>query len=896
MAVTLDVNGHTHRIDVQPDTPLLYVLRNDLGLKGAKFACGLGQCGACNVIIDGKAVPSCHIPVGSVEGSKITTIEGLGTAENLHPLQQAFVDEQAVQCGYCVPGMIMTAKAFLDENPQPTDDEIKTKMRNNLCRCGIYDRALRAIRRAAGRAVDPAEGRDRIDSVPDPSADTGVATETDAQAGSLRQTPDLDAWMRINKEGTVTIFTGKVELGQDIRTSFAMIAAEELGVSLDRIRMVMEDTAQTPNEGFTGSSLSLETSGNAIRNATAEARHVLLSLVSEKMETPIENLTVSDGTITDSVSGHSVTYWDLFGGKTFDRKVEGGFDLRPPETYSIVGHSVKRLDILEKVTGRARFVQDLDFPKMVHGRAIRPPSIGATLVEADVDTVSRMPGIIKVVRDGSYLAVIAEREEQAVRAAKALGDAATWEADIDLPTDETLYDHMLSQPDQAFLVVNGTPVDDPIPPVSAPPDAAHTLTATYSRPYHMHASMGPSAAVAQLVAGKLTVWSHAQGVYGLRRELSRVLGIATEDIHTIHVDAPGSFGHNGANDAALDAALLAQRLPERPVSVKWSRRDEHKFEPYGPPSVIKLQASLSSDSDITDWNHDVWGYSHVGFSGPQKDHSPLLGAWSLAQPFKRFSAFPIKAFMGGIHRNANPIYTFPQQRIVKHFLPDSPLRASSLRGLGSYANIFAIESFMDELADAAGIDAAEFRLKHLNDARARAVLEAVLEKGGWQAGREPDRRNDRGWGVALSQYKNLQCYSATFVALSVDRTSGKVSLERAVLATDVGQVVNPESARSQLEGTFTQSASWTLKEQVTFQRNGITSVDWRSYPILRFPETPKIETILINRPGRPYRGLGEGAMGPVSAAIANAIFRAVGIRLRRIPFTPQRVKAALDDM
>lgn len=894
MAITLNVNDQIHEIDVDPKIPLLYVLRNDLGLKGAKFACGSGQCGACNIIIDGKAVPSCHIPAGSAQGGKITTIEGIGTPENLHPLQKAFVYEQAVQCGFCVPGMIMTAKAFLDQNPQPSDEDIKTKLGNNLCRCGIYDRTLRAIKRAAGLAVDSPVDGDMIDKEPDSSA-APRSSAIDVQAGSLRYTPDLDSWLRINADGSVTIFTGKVEIGQDIRTSFAMIAAEELGVSLDRIRMVMEDTAQTPNEGFTGSSLSLETSGNAILNATAEARHILLSVAAEKLEASVEHLTVSDGTVTDPISGRNVTYWDLFGGKKFDRKVAGLGDLRSPETYNIVSHSVKRLDILDKVTGRACFVSDLDLPEMVHGRVVRPPNDIARLMTVDLEAVERRSGIIKVVQDGSFLGVIAEREEQAVEAARILGESATWESDIDLPTHETLPEYMMNQPDQAFLVIDGTPVDDPIPPIAAPSDAAHTLSATYSRPYHMHASLGPSAAVAQLIGGKLTVWSHAQGVYSLRRELSRVLDMAVDDIHAIHQDGPGSFGQNGANDVALDAALLARSLPERPVSVKWSRRDEHTFEPYGPPSVVKMQASLDGDNTVTDWNHDVWGYTHISFSGPQKDHSPLLGSWSLAQPFKRFKPFPIKAFMGGIHRNANPIYTFPQRRIVKHFLPDSPLRVSSLRGLGSYANIFAIESFMDELACEADIDPVEFRLQNLADVRARTVLEAVLEKEGWPESQTADEDGNRGWGVALSRYKNLQCYTATFVVLTVDRADGKVFLERAALAVDVGQIVNPETVRSQLEGTFTQSASWTLKEQVRFDNQGITSVDWRSYPILRFPEACTIETVLINRPGMPYLGLGEGAMGPVSAAIANAIFRAVGIRMRRIPFTPERIKAALEE-
>lgn len=892
MAVKLTVNGLTHDIEVDPETPLVYVLRNDLDLKGAKFGCGSGQCGACNVIIDGKAVPSCGTTVGSVQDSEITTIEGIGVAGDLHPLQRAFVEEQAVQCGYCVPGIIMTAKALLDEDPNCTDRELKRRLGNNLCRCGVYDRCLRAVRRAAGRAVDSAPDRVTVTrDKPRVEADA----HTSANAGSLRQTPDVDSWIRINEDGTVTVLTGKVELGQDLRTSFAMIAAEELDVSLDRIRMVMEDTARTPNEGFTGSSLSLETSGNAIRNAAAEARHLLLSRVAKKINAPVEYLTVVDGTVSDSVSGYTTTYWELFGGKQFNAKVTGAGQLKEPGAYSIVSQSVKRLDIVEKVTGATRFIQDLELPGMVHGRIVRPPHDGAVLLAVDEAPVARMPGIVKVVRDGTYLAVIAEREEQAVDAAKALDDAATWDSDIDIAaTHETLVDYMLAQQDQAFLVVDGVPGDEPIPPIAVPPDAETTVAATYSRPYLMHASIGPSASVAHLVDGRLTVWSHAQGVYGVRRELARVLEMQAEDIHVMHVDSAGSFGHNGANDASLDAALLARAVPGRPVSVKWTRRDEHKFEPYGAPAVISIEASVNGNGEVIDWNHDVRGYTHVNFSGRESDHSPLLGAWHLARAFKRFPSFPIKAFMGGIHRNATPIYRFPRQRIVKRFLGNSPLRVSSLRGLGSYANIFAIESFMDELAETSGVDPVELRLRHLEDDRARQVLEAALAKGGWEQGGPPELGDGRGWGVGVAQYKNLQCYSATFVILAVDRSTGRINIERAVMAADVGQVVNPESTRSQLEGTFTQSASWTLKEQVRFDSRGTTSVDWRTYPMARFADGVSIETVLINRPGAPYLGLGESAMGPVPAAIANAIFRAAGVRMRHAPFTRERIKAAID--
>jgi len=394
--------------------------------------------------------------------------------------------------------------------------------------------------------------------------------------------------------------------------------------------------------------------------------------------------------------------------------------------------------------------------------------------------------------------------------------------------------------------------------------------------------MGPSAAVAQWVDSKLTVWTHSQGVFPLRSSIARILKMPESDIRTIHKDGPGCFGHNGADDAALDAALLACALPGRPVSLKWMRADENAWEPYGTAMIVKLKASLGSDGDVMDWNHDVWGYTHSSRPRKEKGTSDLLAAWHLSEPFTPAPPNPGMGFQGGVHRNADPLYTFPRQRIVKHFLSDSPLRVSALRGLGSYTNIFAIESFMDELAHAAGIDPLEFRLRNLADDRARAVIEAAAEHADW-------RSDKRGHGIAFSRYKNRQGYVAVAVDLSVDRTDGRIRLKRAVIAADVGQIVNPDAVSSQLEGVFTQSASWTLKEQVTFDQNGITSLDWRRYPILRFSDAPEIQTVLLNRPGMPFLGIGEGAQGPVPAAIANAVFDATGIRLRRIPFTPEQV-------
>jgi CO/xanthine dehydrogenase Mo-binding subunit len=501
--------------------------------------------------------------------------------------------------------------------------------------------------------------------------------------------------------------------------------------------------------------------------------------------------------------------------------------------------------------------------------------------------------VLKVVRDGGFLAVIAEREEQALAAIESLRESASWEGKQDFPPQDSLYDHMLSQPAQSFPVVDGMPVEGPVPSINTPDQAAHTLQATYYRPYQMHASLGPSAAAAQMEAGKLTLWVQSQGVYPIRAAVGHVLGMAEEDIHVIHVEGAGCYGHNGADDAALDAALLAKEIPGRPVLLKWSRQDEHGWEPYGPAMMVKMQASLDTDGAVMDWNHDVWSYPHLGRAQSDGDSSGLLAAWHLGKPFEQGQLRSELAPHVGGHRNADPLYAFPRRRIVKHLIPESPLRASALRGLGAYGNVFAIESFIDELAHAAGVDPLQFRLDHLEDERARTVIHAAANKTGWGP---REKGNGRGQGIAFAQYKNRQCYAAVIVDLHVDRNSGQIRLERVVIAADAGQIVNPDGLSNQLEGGFVQAASWTLHEEVGFDQDGITSRDWDSYPILRFTNAPKIETLLINRPGMPFLGSGEAAIGPTPAAIANAVYDGVGTRLREIPFTPERVKAALNEI
>ncbi len=885
--LTLHVNGVSRQLQLDATTPLLYVLRNDLGLKGAKYGCGTELCGACAVLIDGVAVPSCQLPAGHVAGLEITTLEGLAAADELHPLQEAFLEEQAAQCGFCTAGMIVAAQGLLNRQRYPGDDDIRAALADNLCRCGVYDRVRRAIKLRTGRWEAPVY--QVVDGEPLDRDDMAVV-----DSPSLVTHPHIDDWIRFHEDRSVTVFSGKAELGQGIKTALAQIAADELDVGLERIRVVLADTARTPDEGGTTGSRSLETSGVAIRSAAAAARHQLLSLAFEQLEsrTPAADLKVRDGVITDPKTGRYTDYWQLLAGGRFKGLVPGVARGKDAADHTVVGTSARRLDLLSKVSGGVSYVHDMGLPGMLHARVLRPPGYHARLISFDREAIVALPGVIDVVVDGQFIAIVAEREEQVSAALERARDTAAWAfADV-LPQQDDIYRELRSKPAQTNLIADGTAVDDPIPPAMTPEQEWRTVRATYQRPFQMHASLGPSAALALWQDDQLTIWSHTQAVFILRGALAQVLALDEAQIRVIHAEGAGCYGHNGADDVALDAALVGRALPGRPIMLKWTRWDEHAWEPYGSAMLMQLQASLSEAGEIVDWRHDVWSYAHSTRAALGRETSGLLAAWHLARPFQQQQPQPMGGYHAGAHRNADPIYALPRKRILRHAVADSPLRVSALRSLGAYANVFAIESFMDELALAADTDPLEFRLRHLGDPRARAVLEAAAEHADWPDCRERSADGE-GWGLALAQYKNLQCYCAIIVKLRVDREIGDIQLERAVIAADAGQVVNPDGLSNQLEGGFVQAASWTLYEEVKFDARGITSVDWESYPILRFPAAPIIETIIINRRELPMLGAGEAAQNPTPAAIANAVDDAVGIRLRDIPFTPDKVLAGL---
>jgi nicotinate dehydrogenase subunit B len=715
------------------------------------------------------------------------------------------------------------------------------------------------------------------------SAGFGQTVEAAAPI-SFAKNPRLSGWIRLNEDGLFTIFTGKAELGQGIYTALAQIAAEELDVAISAIRVAGPDTTRGPDEGYTYGSQSIEQSGTAIRAVAVQVRTLLLDIAARQLGVPTDTLTVTNGVIS-AVNGLRVRYGEL---AARFQESSAGHAVKPAKpkpftSHGVVGRPAQRVDLRAKVMAEPSFVQDVRLPGMLFGRVVRPPAIGARLLAIDSEQVQAMPGVVAAVRDGDFLGVVAEREEQAINARQALIAGSRWSADGPrLPSDTQLkealkgfagHDKVVSEAGAGETVA----VD-------------RWVTASYSRPYLSHASIGPSCAVAQFRNGRMTVWSHTQGTFPLRGDLATVLELPPTAVDVIHVQGSGCYGHNGADDVALDAALLARAVPGRPVKLQWMRDDEFGWSPVSPAMVMEAKAGLSKDGKIVDWQYELWSNSHATRPG-QPGGINLLASWHTARRQQMTPPLEIPQPFGNGDRNSVPLYDLPKRKIVNHLLTEMPIRTSSLRTLGGHSNIYAIECFMDELALACGRDPVEFRLAHLKDVRGRAVIEAVAGKIGWVTNSKGDGR--RGRGFAYTRYKNISTYAAVAVDIEVDRSSGAIKILNVVCAVDVGQIINPEGVVAQTEGGIVQGLSWALKEAVSFDERKITSLDWSRYPIMTYAEVPPIDVILLDRPELPSLGAGEGSVGPASAALANALAHATGRRLRDLPLLPERVKASL---
>jgi nicotinate dehydrogenase subunit B len=697
---------------------------------------------------------------------------------------------------------------------------------------------------------------------------------------NLVANPLLNRWVTIDARDTVTVRSGKVELGQGIATAMAAIAAKELGLTIDQIRVEAASTAQGPDEGYTAGSFSVEHGGSAMRTACSMVRALFEQRAAEKLGSAADAVRVNNGIFSKPHSNESVSYWQLREAVDLNRSAA---DLPPPLLRSgpVDQSQLQRTDLPAKFAGAA-FIQDMLLPGMLYGRVLRPTHPKARLVSVDEAVIKAQPGVAHVVIDGGFVGVVAARDEDAVHAIIKAAKTAVWTRTSELPAFDGSNSWMAAVSPRSSTAF----VDDAGDVVTA----HQHHSASYSRPYLAHAAVGPSCAVAVWSdpgqPAEVKVWSHSQGIYPLRRQIARTFGLANEAVQLTHVQGAGCYGHNGADDVALDAALLA-RAAGAPVMCLWSRADELSWSPFGAAMRMALSAGLDATGQIISWHHDVWSPPHLARPG-FGDGVNLLAASYLATPHAPAPENDAPRPQGGGDRNAVPLYKLGRRKITHHLMPQGPLRSSAMRTLGAHGNVFAIESFIDELAAKAGIDPLQFRLNHLDDVRCIGVLKAAADLSKWDVS---DRDGEgKGRGIAFARYKNLGSYFAVVAEVEV---TDRVRLIRMSAAIDAGQVIHRDGLINQIEGGIVQAASWTLKESCGWTDDGFVTRSWADYPILKFSETPEINVTIIERPGEASLGAGECAAGPVAAAIGNAVAHAIGVRVRDMPLTPERIQAAI---
>ncbi len=695
---------------------------------------------------------------------------------------------------------------------------------------------------------------------------------------SLAANPVLSSWIRLSSEGQVMVSPGKVEIGQGIVTALAQIAADELDVEIGRVQMIRASTAGSPNEGVTSGSLSVQQSGRAIRQACAEIRQIFLAAASDQLGVGLDALDIKDGTISGP-GNIRTSYWELADKISLDRDATPSAVPKQSAKRTVAGHSVQRLDIPDKVFAHPRFIHDTALPGMLHGRVLRSELSAAKLTGLKEDAARAVPGLIAIVRDGNFAGVVSQTEAGAEAALTALRKGATWTAGETLPDENGLAQWLKAQPSETTVIDKRT--------ASAAREKTRTIRRQYSRPYIAHASIAPSCAMAQWSGDRVHVWTHSQGVYFLRSDLALVLKLPLENITVEHMEGAGCYGHNAADDVALDAVLLAKAAGSRPVRVLWSRADELSHAPFGAAMAIEIEADLDAAGEIVDWRHSIWGNGHTARPG-RAAQPALLAATELQHPFPRYIATnPPQANGGGADRNSVPPYDFPSWQIDCHRLLTMPIRTSALRTLGAQGNVFAIESFLDELAAERGEDPVAFRLRHLRDERAKDLIRSVAKRANWK----PEKQSGRGFGLGFARYKNTGAYCAVIAEVE---GAEDISVKRLTIAVDVGEAINPDGVINQIEGGAIQATSWVLKERVRFDDKRITSNSWTEYPILRFSEVPEVDVELIKRPDSEPLGAGEAAHGPVTAAIANAVYDALELRVRSLPITRDSLIAAME--
>jgi CO/xanthine dehydrogenase Mo-binding subunit len=709
----------------------------------------------------------------------------------------------------------------------------------------------------------------------------------------------LDSWLRIEKNESVKVFTGKVDIGMGVKTGLSQIVAEELDVPLHRIEMVMGDTAETPDQGGVGGSTSIAAGAKPMRNAAATARYLLVQMASNQLGVPADQLQVKDGVVSSKTDpAKSVSYGALAGGTELNGTLKvsgGGFGLnvegkgkpKDPSTYSIVGQSIPRLDIASKFFGKSAYITDVRVEGMLHGRVIRPATAGATLAGVDDAAAKQIPGYVQTVAKGNFVGVVAKSEWAAIRAAKEV--KVTWN-NPGPAFPEDLYQHMRNATPKTTR--EGMKKGDADAALSA---AARRLEASYEWPFQAHATMGPGCGVADVrMDGVTTVWSGAQKPHALQQGLAQLLQVPNDRVRVIWVEDAGSYGRAGYEDVAADAVLLSQAVG-KPVRVQWTRADMTQWGGKGPPVIVDLAAGLDAQGAVTALQLTSRALSGTEIL-PQPNSAGNLLAAQLIGVANTTGGDEFVQWGGD-----TSAYSFPNVHSTAHIIPalyksESPLRTTHLRDPNGPAGTFAGESFMDEIAAAAGVDPVEFRLRYIEDPRAKKALTTAAEHAKWDTRPSPKRAESKGdvltgRGVALALRGGT--HVATVAHVEVNRKTGAVLVKRLVCAHDCGLIVNPDALRGTIAANLVQSTGRVLKEQVTFDRGNVTSTDWKSYPVARWADVPEVEIVLLNHPEAPSTGAGEPSSRPTAAAINNAIFDATGIRLRQAPLTAAKIKAAL---
>ncbi|MFI5255149.1 MAG: molybdopterin cofactor-binding domain-containing protein [Candidatus Limnocylindrales bacterium] len=860
----ITVNGIVHRVVPGPERSLLHVLREELGLSGAKPGCGEGVCGACTVLLDGEPVRSCRVWVAAAEGRAVTTIEGLAVGGRLHPVQQAFLDEGAFQCGYCTPGTVMATTALLASDPKPDDARIQTALAVNVCRCCTYPRILRAVHRASelisggggsdaapraadrdGATVDLGRPRRPWDTLPSAERDyfavlpDGLVVVLEPEvAGSGAWTTSAGAWIHVGGDGTVTGFSGKVDVGQDNRTALALRVAEELHVPLTAVRIVMGDTDLCPFDMGTFGSRSMPDAAEQSRRAAAATREALVDLAAASWGVAADGLRAVEGRVVHSAGGRSAGYGELVTGQRLVRTGAPAGALTPGPQERLVGQPTARIGARAIVTGAKPFPSDVARPGMLHGRVLRPPAFGARLRSAKLPQARAVPGAV-VVREGSFIGVAAPDPLIASRALKAI------EARWDLPagsSEADLAGHLRTHPVEEEGWEGGFHEE------TGDPDAALAvapvrMAATYTTAYIAHVPLETHVALAEWDdAGRLTVWTGTQVPFGVREELAEALAVAEEHVRVIVPDSGGGFGGKHAGAVALEAARLA-RASGRPVKVRWNRGEEFSAGYLRPAAVIDVRSGASAEGRIGAWEMRNINSGRFGVVGP---------------------------------------YEVPNQRLV--YQPaESPLPQGSYRALAATANHFARESHMDELADALGADPLELRLSHLADERLVAVLRAAAERAGWA---QRPRQRGGGMGLACGVEKGARVATCAEVRVGED---GHLEVLRLVTAFECGAIVNPDGLANQVEGATVMGLGGALFEAIHFEQGRIVNGSMTDYRVPRLADVPPLEVVLLDRRDLPSAGAGETPIIAVAPAIANAIFAASGVRLRSLPLAPEGV-------